>query len=209
MVASGSVEARMFRKIKQGKAVLFLGAGASQLAGAPPGPDLAEMVCKEFLPNTKAVSTDFIDTLSKVLDTPGIDRSSVEEFIRSKLNVQPSQAHIDLCQMRWQAIFTTNYDDLVETAYRIAPRKAQDRCDPTFDRLFSRTESDCMDVVRLFKLMGSVSGKDRKSRMALSRSDYHRKIQQREGLFRLLWDMAKDGRNPDEITLRKLNAAIY
>ena len=29
--------------------------------------------------------------------------------------------------------------------------------------------------------------------MALSRSDYNRKIQQREGLFRLLKDMAKDG----------------
>ena len=56
-------------------------------------------------------------------DTIGINRTEIEEFIRSKMNVQPSEAHLDLCRIRWQAIFTTNYDDLIETAYRIALKK--------------------------------------------------------------------------------------
>jgi len=151
------------------------------------------MVHKEFLGGDKPTPSDFIEILSEVLDTPGINRSDVEEFVRSKLNVNPTQAHIDLCQVRWRAIFTTNYDDIVETAYRIAPKRAQERCDAIFDSHFARIESDYMEVVRLFKLMGSVKGTGRKTKMALSRSDYHRKLQQRDGLFRQLKDFAKDG----------------
>jgi tetratricopeptide (TPR) repeat protein len=187
------METRMFRKVKQGKTVLFLGAGASSSAGAPAGNELATMIRDEFLPENKSEKIDFIDTLSEVLDTPGIDRKTLEDFIKLKLSVQPSRAHIDMCRIRWQSIFTTNYDDLIETAYRIAPKKAQDRCDPIFDNRFSRTESDYFEAVRLFKLMGSVTGSERSTRMALSRSDYNRKIQQRQGLLKLLKDMAKDG----------------
>jgi len=193
MVNDNPLQARLFRKVRQGKTVLFLGAGVSKSAGAPSGNELALMVHNEFLGDTKPTSSDFIEILSEVLDTPGINRSDVEEFVRSKLNVNPTQSHIDLCRVRWRAIFTTNYDDIVETAYRIAPKRAQDRCDAIFDSHFARTESDYMEVVRLFKLMGSVKGTDRKTKMALSRSDYHRKLQQRDGLLKQLKDFTKDG----------------
>ena len=193
MVTDNALEARLFRKVKKGKAVLFLGAGSSRSAGVPLGTDLARMIHEEFLPGIKLTSADFIEVVSQVINTPGIDRSAVEDFIRSKLTVQPSQTHLDMCQIRWQAIFTTNFDELVETAYHISPKKAQDRCDSIYDKRFSRTQTDYMEVVRLFKLMGSMNGTDRISRMALTRSDYHRKLQQREGLFRLLKDFARDG----------------
>jgi tetratricopeptide (TPR) repeat protein len=184
--------ARMLKKVKQGKAVLFLGAGASSAAGCPSGDDLAKMIHEEFLPDLHFSSTDLIEICGQVLDTPGIDRHALEEFIRRKLDAQPSPSHIALCTNKWQAIFTTNFDDIIETAYRITPSRAQ-RCEPIYGRDFSRTQSDYVDVVRLFKLMGSITGRDNDSTMALSRSDYNRKLRQRGALFRLLFDFVKDG----------------
>jgi len=185
-------EARMFKKVKQGKVVLFLGAGASKAAGAPLGSELAREIDNHFLADKACGSDDFIEVCTRVLDTPGIDRVELEDFIRAKLCVQPSSSHLALCKNRWQAIFTTNFDDIVEVAYRIAPVKAQ-RCDPVFDQSFSRRQGDYEEVVRLFKLMGCVSGKEKKSHMALSRGDYTRKLRHRGGLFRSIYDFAKDG----------------
>ncbi len=162
-------QARMFKKVKQGKAVLFLGAGASFAANCPSGNKLAELIHEEFLPEQPLRSSDFMDVCGEVLDTPGVDRSSVEDFIRAKLDCQPSPSHVALSLNRWQAIFTTNFDDIVETAYRITPNRKQ-RCEPVFARDFSRLQSDYLEVVRLFKLMGSVTGADVESRMALSRA---------------------------------------
>lgn len=183
---------RMFKKVKQGKVVLFLGAGASYDAGAPLGSDLAKMIDNHFLSGNACGSDDFIEVCTRVLDTPGIDRQELEEFIRDKLHVQPSKAHLSLCKNRWQAIFTTNFDDLIETAYRIAPMRAQ-RCEPVFGADFSRRQTDYYEVVRLFKLMGCITGRDKKSYMALTRGDYNSKIRHRGGLFRTIYDFAKDG----------------
>jgi DNA replication protein DnaC/tetratricopeptide (TPR) repeat protein len=185
-------QARLFKKVRQGKAVLFVGAGASVSAGAPLGGKLAESIHREFLPGVSNTSEDFIEVCTRVLDTPGVDRATVEEFIRTKLDLQPSSAHKALSRYQWQAIFTTNYDDLIETAYRTAPDRRQ-RCDVHFGREFSRSQSDYTDVVRLFKLMGCVTGRDDHSQMALSRSDYNRKLRQRGPLFKMLFDFVKDG----------------
>ena len=183
---------RLYRKIRQGKAVLFLGAGASMTASAPSGKQLSEEIQKEFLGKANSID-DVIETCSKVLDTPGINRSDLEDFIRAKLNVQPSASHMALTNFRWQAVFTTNFDDLIELAYRISKDPIQNRCEVIFDNRYSRTESDYLEVVRVFKLMGCIHGNDRNSRMALTRADYNRKIQQRDGLFRSLKDFSKDG----------------
>jgi len=50
-----------------------------------------------------------------------------------------------------------------------------------------------MELVRLFKLMGCINGQNKDSQMALSRSDYNRKLRHRGGLFKLVYDFAKDG----------------
>lgn len=181
---------RMYRKMRQGKSVLFLGAGASMEAGAPSSAALAALIAENWgLPP----DSDLIQTCTKALNTRGIDRTDVENLIRTKLHVRPDQAHINLCRMRWQAIFTTNYDDLIELSYRTATSRAQNRCEVIFDSRFGRVPGDSTEAVRLFKLMGSVTGSDAKSRMALTRSDYNRKLQQRAEVFSTLYDFARDG----------------
>ncbi|MBN1514629.1 MAG: SIR2 family protein [Phycisphaerae bacterium] len=182
--------ARLFRKARSGKAVLFLGAGASLGAGIPAGKSLAHLVKKEF--KVSKDTDDFIEACTCVLDTPGIDRTEVEDFIRAQLDKQPTEAHKKLPLNRWQAIFTTNFDDLVETAYRNCNGRQQ-RCEAVFSADFSRRQSDYVELVRLFKLMGCVNGQTEDSRMALTRSDYNRKLRRRGGLFRLVYDFVKDG----------------
>ena len=130
--------ARMLKKVRQGKAVLFLGAGASFASQCPSGDKLAQMIHQEFLPGSSLQSLDLLDVCGTVLDTPGVDRSALEEFIRKKLDAQPSLAHKNLCLNQWQAIFTTNFDDLVEIGYRITPNRKQ-RCEPVYGRNFSRS----------------------------------------------------------------------
>jgi len=181
---------RLFKKARSGKAVLFLGAGASVGAGLPSGIELARRVSREF--GTGIDSDDFIEVCTHVLNTAGINRADVEDFLRTQLDGQPSEAHNSLPLNRWRAIFTVNFDDLVETAYRNSASRTQ-RCEPVFSGDFSRRESDYMDLVRLFKLMGCVNGQGEESQMALSRTDYHRKLRRRGGLLRLVYDFAKDG----------------
>ena len=183
---------RLFRKIGQGKAVLFLGAGASKAAGLQSGRELAKALWDEFLPDSPQDSEDLIEVSSRIMDTEGIDRKDVEDFLRKTLYVQPSTTHKTLCRYSWQAIFTTNYDDLVESAYRSTPESKQ-RCEVVCGSEFSRRNSDYQETVRLFKLMGCVSGRDKVSQMALTRSDYNKKMRQRGGLLKILYDYTKDG----------------
>lgn len=182
---------RMLKKARAGKVVLFLGAGASIAAGAPSSDELTRAIREEFLDGVVG-SGDLIEAVSAALDTPGLDRAELEDFVRAKLDLQPSSAHLKIPLHSWQAILTTNYDDLVEAAYRAMRNRAQ-RCEPVFSSEFSRRQSDYVDLVRLFKLMGCVTGQSPDSRMALSRSDYNRKLRKRGSLFRLLYDFMKDG----------------
>ncbi|MEE8187086.1 MAG: SIR2 family protein [Nitrososphaerales archaeon] len=184
---------RLFRKISQGKAVLFVGAGASRSAGVPGGGELASLIHREFLPEKEQTQEDFIEVCTKVLDTPGVDRSEVEQYIRDRLDHHPSDAHRKLCRVHWQAIFTTNFDDLLEVAYRNSKKRVQ-RHEPVYGSHFVRTYSGQYgDVVRIFKLMGCVTGRDSSSHMALSRSDYNQKLRERGSLLRILFDYVKDG----------------
>ena len=57
------------RKVKQGKAVLFIGAGASHAAGAPLGAELAAYIHQEFLPGVPDPAQDLTEVCAKVLDT--------------------------------------------------------------------------------------------------------------------------------------------
>lgn len=97
---------RLFKKARAGKAVLFLGAGASVGSGAPGGEELTRLICDEFLDST-SIPGDFIEACTRVLDTDGVDRVDLEDFIRKQLDLTPSPYHALLSGNRWQAIFTT------------------------------------------------------------------------------------------------------
>src|SRR3990172_8174709 len=106
-------------QIQQGKVALFLGAGTSHTAGGPTGKKLTEMIKEKFL-NIDQKLNDFIEVCQDVIDTRPYNRNELEEFIKSKLeSFQPIRSHKIMTKYDWAAIFTTNFDDLVEVTYRV------------------------------------------------------------------------------------------
>lgn len=179
-------------QIQEGKVVLFLGAGASHAAGGPTGQKLTEMIKQNF-PNIEQDLNNFIEVCQDVIDTPPYDRNKIEEFIRDKLfSLQPSNSHKVMTKYDWSGIFTTNFDDLVEVAYRTSPEERK-RCIPIYSDNPQVSPAD-RSKVYLFKMMGCMNAQvDESGQMVLSRADYNRALKRRGKYLELLFDFVKAG----------------
>ena len=178
-------------RIQQGNVVLFLGAGASIAAGGPSGDELATYVKGRF-PKSDQTLSDFFGVCQDVLDTPPYDRTQLEEAVWEQLrDLQPTDAHKAITQFPWAAIFTTNFDDLVELSYRTS--QATRRCQAISSETFQVNVGD-KSRVYLFKLMGSMDVSDGESgQMVLSRGDFNRALIRRRKYFEYLADFVKNG----------------
>jgi putative nucleotidyltransferase with HDIG domain len=179
-------------KLSDRRVVLFLGAGATVAAGGPNGPELACRIGEKF-PRVDQSRTDLMEVCQDVLDTPPYTRTELEDFVAGQfLSLQPTAAHVSLAKRNWAAIFTTNYDDLVEVAYRTATGRLRNHQAVVTDR-FSVTPGDPSRIYE-FKIMGSMKVRDcDDGRMVLSRSDYIHSITARQDYFRHLVDFVKLG----------------
>ncbi|MBN2314479.1 MAG: SIR2 family protein [Sedimentisphaerales bacterium] len=179
-------------QIAKGKVVLFLGAGASHSAGGPSGKKLTQMIKSKF-PKIDQDQNDFIEVCQDVVDTPPYDKNNLDEFVREKLlSLQPSSSHKAMTRYNWAAIFTTNFDDLVEVAYRTTP-DASKRCIPVYSDNPQVTPGD-RSKVHLFKMMGCMQAQASESgQMVLSRADYNRALKRRGKYLELLLDFTKAG----------------
>ena len=116
-------------QIREGKAVLVLGAGASQGAtqtdGAKPpdGPQLGRLIANHFLGDRFPTSS-----LSQISEY-AISESSlaeVQEFIRNIFeNLEPATFHRLIPKFRWHGLATTNYDRIIEKAYEVERERLQ------------------------------------------------------------------------------------
>jgi len=182
----------IFSKVQDGSVALFLGAGASIPAGGPNGPQLTEMI-KEKFPNIDVTSEDFIEACQDVIDTPPYSRNELEEFIVAKIgSLQPTRYHKILTEYDWAAIFTTNFDDLIELTYRVHPQRLK-ACQAIYTDSFQINPSDRSKVI-LFKIMGSITATvGQLGNMVLSRADYNHALIRRKKYLELLSDFIKTG----------------
>ncbi len=183
----------ILQQTQQGKVVLFLGAGASHSAGVPLGRKLAEMI-KEKFPEVDQSLNNFIDICQDVLDTPPYNRNLLEEFIISKMDsLQPTMSHNIMTKYDWAAIFTTNFDDIVECAYRNNKEDRFKRCQPISSEEFHVNPIE-RDKVYLFKIMGTITATEESTGcMVLSRADYNNALTRRRKYLELLFDFVKNG----------------
>ena len=133
-------------QIREGRVVLFLGAGALKGATHPKGqspPDgnqLALALCDKFL------FGEFKDRpLSQVAEIAMSERSLVEiqDFIGSLFrDFGPSDFHKLIPTFAWAAIATTNYDLVIEKAYNNASARIQDLA------VFRKNEERITDKLR-------------------------------------------------------------
>ncbi len=183
---------QILMQIKQGGTALFLGAGASHAAGGPLGGKLTDLIKKSF-PKINQSLSNFIEVCQDVIDTPPYNRNGLEDFIKSKLDLlQPTEEHKIMTKYDWSAIFTSNFDDLIELTYRTTPERLK-FCQPVYSDLFQVNPADNSRLY-LFKIMGSVTAIETETgNMVLSRADYNRAIIRRSKYLELLTDFIKTG----------------
>jgi tetratricopeptide (TPR) repeat protein len=172
--------------------VLFIGNGASADAGGPKTEDLVEAIKKRF-PSAEYQSEDFLQTCTDVMDTTLTNRADLEEVITKRLyGLKPSAFHRELPLHIWPAIFTTNYDYLIEQSYYDAGNSGVQLPDPIFSDQDLLALHD-KEKVKVFKLMGCIVSQHPRNRLVITRSDYNASMRARPLQFRALRDIMKDG----------------
>jgi hypothetical protein len=122
-----SLDESLVGAARDGRIVLFLGAGASKGATnskgdlIPDGTDLGRLIAQKFL-KPEHLALDFKSICDFACSTSSI--RDVQRFIHETLiDFQPTAAHLALPNFAWAGLATTNYDLLVERAYgRVSTR---------------------------------------------------------------------------------------
>ena len=173
--------------IESGNCVLFLGAGIGRHLKDAEGyaaPDAAQLAVE--LANQFDIATSSVD-LSKVsqaiVDRQG-SRADVENYIKSRLaNLEPDETLKWLFNLRWRAIFTTNYDFGIERCYELLPSPKQNPISIAFSSQV--VAYDPRFQVPIYHLHGTLFGSD-KPQIVITRDDYLRFRERRRGIFELL-----------------------
>ncbi len=171
---------------------LVIGAGASASSGAPLARDLVERLREHFNHANISASASLFDAGSAICDTPAYGRLELVRFVTALLDpLQPSQSYKQVPRVRWRALFTTNYDDLIEKAYQSSARVQT--LQPVHLAYGPHTVARDNHVL-LFYLMGSIKAPhhDEESPV-LSWGDFLRTVQQRDPVLKLLCNILADG----------------
>ena len=167
------------RSIDPDSTVLLFGAGSSIPSGAPSSQKIAEHLTKTFQQNSDGFS---LAEVSELVERKTGDRralvSAVRELFRS---VEPTRGILNIPRYDWKAIYTTNYDTLIEEAYgrHGVPLSVYDS---NFD---FRVRGNIL-TTKLYKLHGTIN-KDivdgNNSRLVLTQGDYKHTQDYRDKLF--------------------------
>ena len=183
--------------VREGRGVLLLGAGASlgsvDATGrvAPTSRELGELLADKFLGGTHR--TEGLSIVGEYAISEA-DLVTVQAFIRDQFSgLRPTEAHALLPAFSWRGLATTNYDQLIEDAYRAASRPLQR------PRVWLK-DGDRIDDVRrdaaavlLLKLHGCISLTDDPDLpLILTPDQYLTHRKRRERLFRQFDEWASE-----------------
>jgi hypothetical protein len=161
---------------------LLLGAGAAVPSGAPTGAQLAQKLWR-VVANSDSQSDDLIET-SGILERRFGRRPLVDAVIQSLEKLSPTGGLLAIPRFPWHAIFSTNFDKLVEKAYQtndIPLVAIRSNYDLTYRE--STTET------KLYKIHGCISQDQSlgdKASMILTEQNYDDFEKYRQSMFALL-----------------------
>lgn len=184
---SDLIDSSLQNALESGSVVLFVGSGIGRYARddkgrqGPNGPELAAELAAEF-----EIETSDTSNLAKMAQLVELrhDRDKLIAFLSARLNnLEPNEVLQWLFSLRWRAIFTTNFDSLIERAYEIQTHPFQK---PIPIALTSElTHCDPRIEVPLYYLHGSLDSPG-KPELIITESDYARFRETRRMLFDLL-----------------------
>lgn len=190
-----NIPGNLIDRIKRGKVILFLGSGA--LFGAklpderpiPLGNGLRDIICERFL------NKNFEDSDLAHVSAMAISQTSlfeVQDFIKDYfMGLEPAPFHFKIPNFKWRAIFTTNYDLLIETCYSQATEPVQTLCNIL-------SQEDSLDETRVttdkllhVKLHGCITRThDSSLPLVLTTDQYNESLDARKRLFNHLYELA-------------------
>jgi tetratricopeptide (TPR) repeat protein len=108
--------------VRNGRAILFLGAGASKESrnaegkSPPDANQLRDILAKKFF--GKVMTNRDVMTVAEMAIESGAGRPLVFDTVAAAFSsFEPSTAHRMVCEFNWRAIATTNYDLIQQSAY--------------------------------------------------------------------------------------------
>ncbi len=170
--------------LARGEVAAFVGAGLSIGAGLPGqyqlASELAGRIGYPLPPQEWATAEALVDAAQAYINQEG--QHSMVMFLKKRLDStskSPSGAHRALAQLPISLVFTTNYDNLLERAYREANKPAQvvvrDESIP-----FMRRDPGSVNLVKLY---GDL---DQADSLVLARQQYEAFSQLRLKMLKLL-----------------------
>ncbi|RYX87153.1 SIR2 family protein [bacterium] len=183
-------------QIRNKSVVLFLGSGFAynslhpQNKKAPLGAELATQIARKFL------GDDYIGQPLTYISDLAISASNlfdVQSFIYEIFEpFSPNEKQKEFASFSWKAIFTTNYDLILEKAYNNNTKAAQE-----LSTIYRNTrEQDIfksINSVPYYKLHGSISYiNDQELPLILSSDQYISHLKNRDRLFTKLRELALD-----------------
>lgn len=173
--------------IESGRCVLFVGAGIGTEAAdpqgrpAPTGEQLAKELAEHF--QIEGATGTPLSKVAQVVELRK-GRQELQAFLAARLaNLTPNDKARWLFSLPWKAIFTTNYDHLIERAYELNPNPPQ-----TPVSISSTAEIVPFDPrfqVPIYHLHGPLFGTSN-ARVLITEDDYARFREKRRMLFELL-----------------------
>lgn len=186
----------LIQQVTEGKVVLLLGSGASCDATdcngkrPPMGKELTQMLSTKFLGGK--FSDHSLDEVSELAINES-DLFAVQDYIREIFEpFEPTEAHQLMTAFRWEGLATTNYDRLIELAYKnndalqVPQPLISDR-----DRIADLMRNP--NSVKLIKLHGCITRINNPDcQMILTVDQYSQYYQGRKCLFDQLYDWARE-----------------
>lgn len=172
------------RDLDRGEVCAFVGAGLSVGAGLPNWytlvSELAARVGYELPPAKWATGDTLVEAAQVYINKQGL--FDLVRHLKDRLDttgVRPSDAHTALARLPITTVFTANYDDLLEQAYRDAGKRilvvVQDADIP-----FMRRDPGSVNIIKLY---GDL---DRPDSIVLARQQYESFFLQRPQMVKLL-----------------------
>ncbi len=176
--------AELKENLKNGNVIAFVGAGLSIGAGLPGWYDLISELAQRIdykLPSAqRANSATLIDAAQAYINAEGLH--SLVAFLKDKLDTtgrRQTAAHQALARLPISIVFTANYDNLLEQAYREANKRVHIVVKDS-DIPFMRREPNFVNIVKFY---GDLNQPDT---IVLARQHYDEFFLQRPLMIKLL-----------------------
>jgi len=182
--------------IRNKNVILFLGSGFAYNSShpdgkqAPLGPALGTLIAKKFL------GDEYVGQPLTYISDLAISATNlfeVQRFIYDTFEpFSPNESQKLFSEFGWKAIFTTNYDLIIEKSYSNNPKAAQ-QLSPVFRNTREQDIYKTLNTVPYFKLHGCISYiNDDALPLILSSEQYISHLNNRERLFSKFRELGKD-----------------